>query len=58
MGLTIVWATLTGGAMLTMALLGTRTDFAVLLPAVAAALSALGSLAFEAGRGREPKYRT
>jgi hypothetical protein len=53
MGLTIVWAMLTGGAMLTMAVLGTRTDFAVLLPAVAAALSALGSLAFEPRRGRE-----
>jgi hypothetical protein len=34
--------------MLTMALMGTRTDFAVLLPAVAAILSALGSLACEA----------
>jgi hypothetical protein len=57
MGLTIVWAMLTGGAMLTMALIGSRTDLAVLLPAVAAALSALGSLAHEAGRG-EPMRRT
>ena len=45
----IVWAMLTGGAMLTLAMMGTRTDFAVLLPAVAAVLSALGSLACEAG---------
>jgi len=44
----IVWAMLTGGAMLTLALMGPRTDFAVLVPAVAAVLSALASLACEA----------
>jgi hypothetical protein len=44
----IVWAMLTGGAMLTMALMGPRPNFAVLVPAVAAVLSALASLACEA----------
>ena len=51
----IVWAMLTGGAMLALAMMGSRTDFAVLLPAVAAVLSALASLAYEAGAGGQRK---
>jgi hypothetical protein len=45
----IVWAMLTGGAILALAIAGTRLTFAVLLPAIAAILSALASLACEAG---------
>jgi len=44
----IVWTMLSGGAMLIVAMMGPRPDFAVVLPAAAAVLSALGSLAYEA----------